>query len=126
MTKEDLRISLLQYKQDVWDENKDKTINAVINDIIDFENENQNWELDEYTYRFTNVDMMEEYIKNRLKDFWLSQVSRDLKNVDSDDDYYKIDDVDGEVTVISVEEIQDWIDEIIETLDWIELEETED
>ena len=37
-----------------------------------------------------------------------------------------IDDVDGEVTVISVEEIQDWIDEIIETLDWIELEETED
>lgn len=123
MTKEDLRISLHQYKQDVWNENKDKTINAVINDIIDFENENQNWDLDEYTYRFTNVDMMEEYIKNRLKDFWLSQVSRDLKNVDSDDDYYMIDDVDGEVTVISVEEIQDWIDEIIETLDW---EETED
>lgn len=126
MTKEDLKISLLQYKEDVWDENKDKTINAVINDIIDFENENQNWDLDEYTYRFTNVDMMEEYIKKRLKDFWLSQVSRDLKNVDSDDDYYMIDDVDGEVTVISVEEIQDWIDEIIETLDWIELEETED
>jgi hypothetical protein len=67
--------------------------------------------------------MMEEYIKSRLKDFWLSQVSRDLQSVDSDDDYYKIDDVDGEVTVISVEEIQDWIDEIIETLD---LEETED
>lgn len=123
MTKEELKENLLQYKQDVWDENKDKTINAVINDIIDFENENQNWELDEYTYRFTNVDMMEEYIKNRLKDFWLSQVSRDLQSVDSDDDYYKIDDVDGEVTVISVEEIQDWIDEIIETLDW---EETED
>lgn len=126
MTKEELKENLLQYKQDVWDENKDKTINAVINDIIDFENENQNWDLDEYTYRFTGVDMMEEYIKNRLKDFWLSQVSRDLKNIDSDDDYYKIDDVDGEVTVISVEEIQDWIDEIIETLDWIELEETED
>lgn len=126
MTKEELKENLLQYKQDVWDENKDKTINEVINDIIDFENENQNWDLDEYTYRFTNVDMMEEYIKNRLKDFWLSQVSRDLQSVDSDDDYYKIDDVDGEVTVISVEEIQDWIDEIIETLDWIELEETED
>lgn len=126
MTKEELKENLLQYKQDVWDENKDKTINAVINDIIDFENENQNWELDEYTYRFTGIDMMEEYIKSRLKDFWLSQVSRDLKNVDSDDDYYKIDDVDGEVTVISVEEIEDWIDEIIETLDWIELEETED
>lgn len=126
MTKEDLRISLLQYKQDVWDENKDKTINAVINDIIDFENDNQNWDLDDYTYTFTGIDMMEEYIKNRLKDFWLSQVSRDLQSVDSDDDYYKIDDVDGEVIVISVEEIQDWIDEIIETLDWIELEETED
>ena len=126
MTKEQLKENLLQYKQDVWNENKDKTINAVINDIINFENENQNWDLDEYTYRFTGIDMMEEYIKNRLNDFWLSQVSRDLKNVDSDDDYYMIDDVDGEVTVISVEEIQDWIDEIIETLDWIELEETED
>ena len=123
MTKEELKENLLQYKQDVWDENKDKTINAVINDIIDFENENQNWDLDEYTYTFTGIDMMEDYIKNRLKDFWLSQVSRDLQSVDSDDDYYKIDDVDGEVTVISVEEIQDWIDEIIETLDW---EETED
>lgn len=126
MTKEDLKISLLQYKQDVWGENKDKTINAVINDIIDFENENQNWDLDEYTYTFASSDTMEEYIKNRLNDFWLSQVARDLQSVDSDDDYYKIDDVDGEVTVISVEEIQDWIDEIIETLDWIELEETED
>lgn len=126
MTKEELKEKLLQYKEDVWNENKDRTINEVINDIIDFENENHNWDLDDYTYTFSHIDLMEEYIKNRLKDFWLSQVARDLQSVDSDDDYYKIDDVDGEVTVISVEEIQDWIDEIIETLDWIELEETED
>lgn len=126
MTKEELKEKLLQHKEDVWNENKDRIINEVISDIIDFENENQNWELDDYTYTFSHIDLMEEYIKSRLKDFWLSQVSRDLQSVDSDDDYYKIDDVDGEVTVISVEEIQDWIDEIIETLDWIELEETED
>ena len=126
MTKEELKEKLLQHKEDVWNENKDRIINEVTNDIIDFENENQNWDLDDYTYTFSHIDLMEDYIKNRLKDFGLSQVSRDLQSVDSDDDYYKIDDVDGEVTVISVEEIQDWIDEIIETLDWIELEETED
>ena len=126
MTKEELKEKLLQHKEDVWDENRDKVINETIIDIIDFENENHNWELDDYTYTFSHIDLMEDYIKNRLKDFWLSQVARDLKSVDSDDDYYKIDDVDGEVTVISVEEIKDWIDEIIETLDWIELKEKED
>ena len=126
MTKKELKEKLLQYKEDVWNENKDRTINEVISDIIDFENENQNWELDDYTNTFSHIDLMEGYINSRLQQFGLSQVSRDLQSVDSDDDYYKIDDVDGEVTVISVEEIQDWIDEIIETLDWIELEETED
>lgn len=126
MTKEELKEKLLQHKEDVWDENKDRVINETISDIIDFENENQNWELDDYTYTFTHIDLMEDYIKSRLKDFWLSQVARDLQSVDSDDDYYKIDDVDGEVTVITVEEIKDWIDEIIDQLDEIELESKED
>lgn len=126
MTKEELKEKLLQHKEDVWDKNKDKVINETISDIIDFENENHNWELDDYTYTFTHIDLMEDYIKSRLKDFWLSQVSRDLQSVDSDDDYYKIDDVDGEVTVITVEEIKDWIDEIIDQLDEIELESKEE
>lgn len=116
MTKKEIIEKLDELKDAVWSENKDNTISEVKNIIYDFMNDTQDFVLEYILDRFTNIDSMESYINMRLKQFGLSQVSRDLQSVDSDDDYYKIDDVDGEVTVIDSEEVEEWIDEIIDEL----------
>ena len=116
MTKKEIIEKLDELKDAVWSENKDNTISEVKNIIYDYMNDTQDFVLEYILDRFTNIDSMESYINMRLKQFGLSQVSRDLQSVDSDDDYYKIDDVDGEVTVIDSEEVEEWIDEIIDEL----------
>ena len=116
MTKKEIIEKLDELKDDVWSENKDNTISEVKNIIYDYMNDTQDFVLEYILDRFTNIDSMESYINMRLEQFGLSQVSRDLQSIDSDDDYYKIDDVDGEVTVIDSEEVEEWIDEIIDEL----------
>lgn len=116
MTKEELIERLNELRDAVWSENKDNTISEVISIVWDYMNDTQDFDFEYILDRFTHIDLMEWYINSRLKDFGLSQVARDLQSVDSDDDYYKIDDVDGEVTVIDSEEVEEWINEIIDEL----------
>lgn len=104
------------YKKDVWSENRDKTITNVINLISDYDEDERTSLYDDFAYTFTSVDTLEEYIKSRLKEYWVSQVAKDLKDVESDSNYYKIDDVFGDVSDICDEDVKEWIDEIIDEL----------
>ena len=119
MTKKELIEKLTGLKKDVRAENRDKTITNVINLLADYDDEDKHESTslyDDFAYRFTSVDTLEEYIKSRLREYWVSQVAKDLKDVESDSNYYKVDDVFGDVSDVDDDDVKDWIDEIIDEL----------
>lgn len=115
-SKRALKKAIKEFKDTVIWDNKDRVIGEVCNLLNEYWNDTQDWSLDEYTYKFTSADLMEDYIKDRMNKYWLSQVARDIKAIDSDDDYYWIDDTYWEVFVIDPEDVEDWIDDILESL----------
>ena len=89
----------------------------IINLVIDYMNETQDFSLDKYTYRFTDEYMLWEYIRHRLKEFWALTVARDLKDIDEDTEYYIIDDTFWNVRNATEDDVKELLDEIIEELE---------
>ena len=110
----DLSDSLTHWEEAVWD---------VINTIIDYENDTQDWDYDNYTVEFLSSDQLEDYIINRLHTFWPAQVAKDLEWIDSDDEYYRVDDVFWDVTTLCEWDIANWIWDILDDV-WFPEEDT--
>lgn len=118
MTKEELKNELqeLYNSLDQWWIHREDAIRQGIDFLIDYGNDSQDRSLDHYTHTFENADILEDYVSYRLKTFWPSQIWRDFRNVDSDDEYYKIDDVDWEVMTICEFDVLEWLQDIIDEL----------
>ena len=118
MTKEELKTKLQELYNDLdqWGKHREDVIREGIDYLIDYGNDSQDRSLDYYTHTFENADMLEDYVSYRLKTFWPSQIGRDFRNVDSDDEYYKIDDVDWEVMTICEADVLEWLQDIIDEL----------
>lgn len=104
---------LKELKNECWSENYCDIISKVISHLIDYENNTQDWEFDEYTNKFASEDLMQDYTKYRAEKFWFSQVARDLRDVEYDDDYYLIDDTYGDVRNIDEKDVIERIDDIL-------------
>jgi hypothetical protein len=67
--KEQLRFDLNEIFNDLSDSliHWEEAINSVINTIIDYENDTQDWDYDDYTVEFLRSDQLEDYIAHRLK-----------------------------------------------------------
>lgn len=98
-------------------------VNDVINTIIDYENDTNDWDYDGYTVEFLRSDQLEDYIAYRLKTFWPAQVAKDLEWIDSDDEYYKVDDVFWDVTTLCEWDVANWIWDILDDI-WFPEEDT--
>jgi hypothetical protein len=69
--KEQLRFDLNKIFNDLSDSlmHWEDAVNLVINTIIDYENDTQDWDYDNYTIEFLSSDQLEDYIINRLHTF---------------------------------------------------------
>ena len=118
MTKEELRMKINKIRWDLDNSylHREDAIREWNNTLIDYWNETQDREYDYYTNTFESADMLEDYIRYRMETFWPSQVARDLKNLDSDDDYYKIDDVYWDISTVSDWDVMYWLEEILDDI----------
>lgn len=124
MTRKELIEKILECKEYLYSDNWESTICDVCNLLIDYENETQDYGLENYTYTFTSSDIIEDYIIHRFKKCGLSQVARDLEGIDSDDDYYEIDDTYWGIYTVGKDRVEEWINDILNEL-WYEPEEEE-
>ena len=123
--KEQLRFDLNKIFNDLSDSltHWEEAVGDVINTIIDYENDTQDWDYDNYTIEFLSSDQLEDYIINRLHTFWPAQLAKDLEWIDSDDEFYKVDDVFWDVTTLCEWDVANWIWDILDDV-WFPEEDT--
>ena len=117
-TKEELRMKInkIHWELDNSYLHREDAIRECNDALITYENDTQDSEYDNYTYTFESSDGLEDYIRYRMDTFWPSQVARDLKDVDSDDDYYMIDDVYWYVSTVSDWDVMSWLEDILDDI----------
>ncbi len=93
MTKEELIQKLLEYKAQLKNTycDLDDVISDAMSDVCDYDNDND-FSLDSYTYYYETTDWIEEFIKATLKDWWILTLKNRLSEVDSDCEWYHVDD----------------------------------
>lgn len=116
MNKQELIKNLRKYKEDLKNTycDLDSIVSDVISDIYDYDN---NYELDSFTYYYDTIDWIEEFIKQTLKDWWILTLKHRLSEVDSDCEWYHIDDVNWKIYPRDFSDVEDWIDDILSELD---------
>ena len=117
MTKEELIQKLLEYKSRLQNTycDLDDVISDVMSDVCDYDNDN-NFELDSYTYYYETTDWIEEFIKATLKDWWILTLKNRLSEVDSDCEWYHVDDVDWTIYARDYWDVEEWIDDMLSEL----------
>lgn len=125
MNKEELINKLLDYKQHnayTWSD-CEAVIWEIMSDLCDYDSDN-NYELDEYTYRFETIDWVEEFLKHTIETCGILALKNRLSDLHSDWDWFLIDDVDWTIYNPEGSDVEEWIDDILYEL-WYEEDETE-
>ena len=117
MTKEELIQKLLEYKAHLKNTycDLDDVISDAMSDVCDYDNDND-FELDSYTYYYETTDWIEEFIKQTLQDWWILTLKNRLSEVDSDCEWYHIDDVDWTIYARDYWDVEEWIDDMLSEL----------
>lgn len=117
MTKEELIQKLLEYKSRLQNTycDLDDVISDVMSDVCDYDNDND-FELDSYTYYYETTDWIEEFIKATLQDWWILTLKHRLSEVDSDCEWYHVDDVDWTIYARDYWDVEEWIDDMLSEL----------
>lgn len=126
MNKQELIEKLLDYKQHnsyVWSD-CEAIIWDIMSDLCDYDNEND-FELDEYTYRFETIDWVEEFLRHTIDTCWMLTLKNRLSSLNSDWDWFMIDDVDWTIYNPGASDVEEWINDILSEL-WYEEDETTD
>ena len=114
MTKQELIQKLLEYKAHLKNTycDLDDVISDVMSDVCDYDNDND-FELDSYTYYYETIDWIEEFIKQTLQDWWILCLKNRLSEVDGDYDWYHVDDVDWTIYPRDFSDVEEWIDDML-------------
>lgn len=126
MNKQELIKKLLDYKQHnsyAWSD-CEAIIWDIMSDLCDYDNEND-FELDEYTYRFETIDWVEEFLRHTIDTCWMLTLKNRLSSLNSDWDWFMIDDVDWTIYNPGASDVEEWINDILSEL-WYEEDETTD
>lgn len=117
MTKQELIEKLLDYKSRLQNTycDLDDVISDVMSDVCDYDNDND-FELDSYTYYYETTDWIEEFIKQTLQDWWILTLKNRLSEVDSDCEWYHVDDVDWTIYARDYWDVEEWIDDMLSEL----------
>jgi hypothetical protein len=114
MNKQELIEKLLEYKQHnsyewsdceaiIWD---------IMSDLCDYDSDND-YELDEFTYRFETIDWVEEFLKHTIETCGILTLKNRLSDLHSDWDWFLIDDVDWTIYNPEGSDVEEWIDDIL-------------
>lgn len=117
MSKEELIQKLLEYKAQLKNTycDLDDVISDVMSDVCDYDNDND-FELDSYTYYYETIDWIEEFIKQTLQDWWILCLKNRLSEVDWDYEWFHIDDVDWTIYPRDFYDVEEWIDDMLSEL----------
>lgn len=115
--KKQLKKDLMEIKANgIWYMYEEK-YREIINLVIEYMNDTQDFSLDEFTYRFSDEDLVNGYIERIAREYWPYYVSQRLSDLDWTYDYYKIDDVFGDITGMTEWDVEELLDEILDELD---------
>lgn len=126
MNREELIEKLLEYKQHntyTWSD-CEAIIWDIMSDLCDYDSDND-YELDEYTYRFETIDWVEEFLKHTIETCGILTLKNRLSDLDLDWDWFMIDDVDWTIYNPEASDVEEWIDDILYEL-WYEENESTD
>lgn len=114
--KKQLKKDLMEIRQNWISWNYDQDISEIKNKVIDYMNETQDFSLEETLYRFEDYDIVEDYVKSQISEWWLARIPYLCGDVKFEDDYYIIN---AYWNIENVEkwDVEDWLDEIIDQLD---------
>lgn len=114
--KKKLKKDLMEIKANgIWYD-YERTYCDIINLVIEYMNETQDFELEDYTNRYTDEDMVNDYINHIASQYWPYYVSQRLSDLDWTYDYYKIDDVFWDITEMTQSDVEELLDEILDEL----------
>lgn len=124
MNKQELINRLLYYKERVQNPIVDisEIIRDAVSDVCDYDRYND-YELDSYTYTFETYDWLREFLDYTMKEFWPMVLKNRLSELERDEDYYIIDDVDWTVYNVYASDVVDWCDDVLYEL-WYEEDES--
>ena len=69
---------------------RETIIPDIINALIDYQNETQDYKLENYTRTFENYDSIEQYVKDQINEMGLERIPYLIGDTRFDYDYYKI------------------------------------
>ena len=126
MTKEELIQKLLEYKADLQNQycDLDSVISDVMSDVCDYNNDND-FQLDSYTYTYETTDWIEEFVKYTVDTCWLLTLKNRLSEVDWDYEWYHVDDVDWTIYPRDFSDVEEWIWDMLYELDYDEADQQE-
>ena len=113
--KKKLKKDLMEIKANgIW-YNYERTYCDIINLVIDYQNESQDFSLEEYIYRFSDSDAVSDYISHVARVHWPYHLQQ-LLSLDGDYDYYKIDNTFWDITGMTEWDVEELLDEILDEL----------
>ena len=114
--KKQLKKDLMEIKANgIWYMYEEK-YREIINLVIEYMNDTQDFSLDEFTYRFSDEDLVNGYIERITWEYWPYYVSQRLSDLDWTYDYYKIDDTFWDITGMTESDVEELLDEILDEL----------
>lgn len=115
--KKQLKKDLMEIRENwIRNWNIDDDINRIINLIIEYMNETQDFTLEDYTFTFEHRDNVEDYVTQQIREYWLARIPYLCGDVRFDDDYYIIDAY-GNIENIEKSDVEERLDDIIDALD---------
>lgn len=121
MTREELIEKLLDVKARLERSYPAETVSKVIPYIADY-SDNNDWIFDEYLYTFETDDMVIQFCEDTVRKYWIKALRDRLSDFEYDDDRYIVDDTDWTIYNLHYSDVESWIDDILETLDYNENE----
>lgn len=114
--KKQLKKDLMEIKRNGIGYDYERTYCDIINLVIDYENETQDFSLEEFTYRFSSEDLVSDYITRITNEYWAYYTAQRLSDLDWTYDYYKIDDTFWDITGMTQGDVEELLDEILDEL----------
>jgi len=97
-------------------EDKDETINKIIDLLQNYQDETKDYSLEQFIFRFTHYDAVEDYVKCQLDEYWLERLPYLLGEVRDFDERYYIINVYGNLAPVFSGDIEERIDDILYVL----------
>lgn len=96
-------------------------ISDIKNVVIDYINEEWDWQLEELLYEFEDYDTVEDYVKHELESWWLERLRYCINDCYLDCDYYRINAY-WNLENITSEDIENRVNELIDRAEEIKNE----